>query len=263
VDLARAEGRFDDVRRIVDAVAADLGDEAVMPGWQILALGVRSAAESADRSRKRRRTVEVETAVAAAERWLDALRAIVERGRSEGGAGPWAEATLATAEAEMGHARGAPDPNAWPPVIDQWIELSHPYQSAVARFRLAGAALQRGGDRVVATDALRAAQSTASAIGAEPLQAEIAALAAAARIDASETPDVGTPDPDRANAIVLTAREGAVMALVAQGHTNREIGERLFISEKTVSVHVSNAMAKLGALSRYEAAAAAERLGLL
>jgi DNA-binding NarL/FixJ family response regulator len=50
---------------------------------------------------------------------------------------------------------------------------------------------------------------------------------------------------------------------VAEGHTNREIGDRLFISEKTVSVHVSNAMAKLGALSRYEAAAAAERLGLL
>ena len=43
--------------------------------------------------------------------------------------------------------------------------------------------------------------------------------------------------------------------LVAEGHTNREIGDRLFISEKTVSVHVSNAMAKLGALSRYEAAA--------
>ena len=50
---------------------------------------------------------------------------------------------------------------------------------------------------------------------------------------------------------------------MAEGHTNREIGDRLFISEKTVSVHVSNAMTKLGALSRYEAAAAAERQGLL
>jgi len=53
------------------------------------------------------------------------------------------------------------------------------------------------------------------------------------------------------------------MRLVAQGHTNREIGTQLFISEKTVSVHVSNAMAKLGSLSRYEAAGSAERLGLL
>ena len=62
---------------------------------------------------------------------------------------------------------------------------------------------------------------------------------------------------------ILTAREQGVLQLVAEGHTNREIGDRLFISEKTVSVHVSNAMAKLGALSRYEAAATAERLGLL
>ena len=61
----------------------------------------------------------------------------------------------------------------------------------------------------------------------------------------------------------LTARERDVVRLVAAGHTNREIGDQLFISEKTVSVHVSNAMAKLGALSRYEAAAAAERQGLL
>ena len=57
----------------------------------------------------------------------------------------------------------------------------------------------------------------------------------------------------------MTARERDVVRLVAAGHTNREIGDQLFISEKTVSVHVSNAMAKLGALSRYEAAAAAER----
>jgi DNA-binding NarL/FixJ family response regulator len=50
---------------------------------------------------------------------------------------------------------------------------------------------------------------------------------------------------------------------VAAGHTNREIGEQLFISEKTVSVHVTNAMNKLGALSRYDAAASATRIGLL
>lgn len=63
--------------------------------------------------------------------------------------------------------------------------------------------------------------------------------------------------------VALTAREWEVLSLVAAGHTNREIGERLFISEKTASVHVTNAMDKLGALSRYEAAASATRLGLL
>ena len=47
---------------------------------------------------------------------------------------------------------------------------------------------------------------------------------------------------------MLTAREAEVLALVAQGLSNRQIGERLFISAKTVSVHVSNLLAKLGRL---------------
>ena len=63
--------------------------------------------------------------------------------------------------------------------------------------------------------------------------------------------------------VELTARERDVLALVAAGHTNREIGDALFISNKTASVHISNAMDKLGALSRYEAAAIATRIGLL
>jgi DNA-binding NarL/FixJ family response regulator len=75
--------------------------------------------------------------------------------------------------------------------------------------------------------------------------------------------DVATDTSPAAPAPSLTTRERTVLRLVAEGHTNREIGSSLFISEKTVSVHVSNSMAKLGALSRYEAAAAAERLGLL
>jgi DNA-binding NarL/FixJ family response regulator len=63
--------------------------------------------------------------------------------------------------------------------------------------------------------------------------------------------------------VALTTREWEVLSLVASGHTNREIGADLFISEKTASVHITNAMDKLGALSRYDAAAIATRLGLL
>ena len=61
----------------------------------------------------------------------------------------------------------------------------------------------------------------------------------------------------------LTARELEVLALVAEGRTNGEIGRQLFISTKTVSVHVSNILAKLGATGRTEAAAMARRRGLL
>ena len=53
------------------------------------------------------------------------------------------------------------------------------------------------------------------------------------------------------------------MRLVAQGLTNRAIGERLFISEKTASVHVSNVLTKLDASGRAEAVAIATRDGLL
>ncbi|KGM14769.1 hypothetical protein N867_16195, partial [Actinotalea fermentans ATCC 43279 = JCM 9966 = DSM 3133] len=62
---------------------------------------------------------------------------------------------------------------------------------------------------------------------------------------------------------VLTEREAEVLELVAQGLTNRQIGERLFISGKTVSVHVSNVLAKLGVTGRAEAVAVAHRRGLL
>ena len=53
------------------------------------------------------------------------------------------------------------------------------------------------------------------------------------------------------------------MRLLARGLTNGQIGKQLYISTKTVSVHVSNILAKLGASGRTEAAAIARRRGLL
>jgi DNA-binding CsgD family transcriptional regulator len=60
----------------------------------------------------------------------------------------------------------------------------------------------------------------------------------------------------------LSPREREVLALIAAGMTNREIGEALFISDKTVGVHVGNILAKLGVSGRVEAATVAVRLGL-
>jgi DNA-binding CsgD family transcriptional regulator len=53
-----------------------------------------------------------------------------------------------------------------------------------------------------------------------------------------------------------------VLTLVAEGKTNRQIGETLFITPKTASIHVSRILAKLGVAGRGEAAAIAHRLGL-
>ena len=68
----------------------------------------------------------------------------------------------------------------------------------------------------------------------------------------------GPADPHE---VALTPREREVLAMVAEGKTNREIGDALFISESTAGVHVSNILGKLGATNRVEAAAIAYRMG--
>jgi ATP/maltotriose-dependent transcriptional regulator MalT len=67
------------------------------------------------------------------------------------------------------------------------------------------------------------------------------------------------PEP----AFGLSGREREVLGLIVEGRTNREIGERLFISQKTVGVHVGNILAKLGVSGRVEAAMVAVRLDLV
>ena len=91
-------------------------------------------------------------------------------------------------------------------------------------------------------------------LGAEPLLAELRSIGGSA---GRRT----TPGSTAGHA--LTARESEILKLVADGRSNGEIGKQLFISAKTVSVHVSNVMAKLGAGSRTEATALARRAGLL
>ncbi|HEY8438360.1 MAG TPA: LuxR C-terminal-related transcriptional regulator [Candidatus Limnocylindrales bacterium] len=73
---------------------------------------------------------------------------------------------------------------------------------------------------------------------------------------------VGEAPPTRPDTFGLSRREREVLSLIAEGRTNREIGERLFISQKTVGVHVGNILSKLGVSGRVEAAAVAIRLGL-
>jgi DNA-binding NarL/FixJ family response regulator len=88
---------------------------------------------------------------------------------------------------------------------------------------------------------------------AAPLLRELRALGDRARF----TTTVNTGPGLR----ILTSREQEVLRLVAEGRSNREIAERLFISPKTASVHVSNILGKLGVASRTEAAAVQHRSG--
>jgi DNA-binding NarL/FixJ family response regulator len=74
---------------------------------------------------------------------------------------------------------------------------------------------------------------------------------------------LGETPADRGRTSPLTAREQDVLRLLARGRSNRQIGEELFITGKTASVHVSNILAKLSAASRTEAVAIAYREGLI
>ncbi|NCT92173.1 AAA family ATPase [Cellulomonas sp. APG4] len=177
-----------------------------------------------------------------------------ERGRPRGGRlGPEGRAWLARARAEAARLRQADDATAlWAATVAEF-DYGYRYEVARSRWRWAEAALAQG-DRVTATEQAGTALAEAVAMGAGPLRTAVQTLARRARLDLPGARTAGE---------VLTAREQEVLTLVARGLTNRQIGEQLFISGKTVSVHVSNLLAKLGVSGRAEAVAAAHRRGLL
>jgi DNA-binding NarL/FixJ family response regulator len=109
-----------------------------------------------------------------------------------------------------------------------------------------------------------AAKEIADRLGAAWLGGELDSLAARARLRLDEPGEatVAPADDNGDDPFGLTPRERQVLALVAAGATNREIGRQLYMAEKTASVHVSRILAKLDVRSRTEAAGVAHRLGL-
>ncbi len=261
--LAYATGRHADGRRLAEsALAASPEPERDATLWWSLLKAIGGEADRADAARRRRRIAEVDEAVAAGRRFAAVFRRSAHAAIEADGAGPIVRAELRSADAEESRLEGRPEPALWAAVVEARIELQQPWELAYARYRHAEAILASGGPAIDAALALRHAHDAASNLGAAPLRIAIEALGSRARIQLERQPDSVGPSVKRP-AAALTARELEVLALVAAGHTNREIGDRLFISEKTVSVHVTHAMNKLGALSRYEAAATATRQGLL
>jgi DNA-binding CsgD family transcriptional regulator len=230
--------------------------------WWLLVKAIAGEAERAEAARSRRRTAEADEAVAFGRRFAHLLRTSANKAIAADGGGPMVRAELLSADAEESRLEGRSDPSRWAASVEARGKLEKPWELAYARYRYAEAMLASGEAHVDPAVPLRQAHEVASALGAAPLRVAIEALAARARIRLDANPGSAGQEVDRP-ATTLTARELEVLALVAAGHTNREIGDRLFISEKTASVHVTHAMDKLGALSRYEAAAAATRLGLL
>ncbi|WP_161962314.1 helix-turn-helix transcriptional regulator [Nocardioides speluncae] len=138
----------------------------------------------------------------------------------------------------------------WTEAVRLFGEFGHRFELARSQARLA-AVLRASGDLAAARVHSDPARATAHELGAQPLLDELQTLGGTATPRAEAAPDT------------LTPREKEILALVAIGRSNGEIGKQLFISTKTVSVHVSNILGKLGASGRTEAAAIARRRGLL
>jgi DNA-binding CsgD family transcriptional regulator len=173
-------------------------------------------------------------------------------------------AERATWDAERARLAGASDAQAWRGAAKAWQDLGCPHRAGYAWFRQAQAHLDAGQAPTMAAVALRAA--AAAADGHAPLRAQVHLLAERARIPL-QPPTAAVPKArPAARAPVpygLTGRELAVLRLLATGRSNAQIGAELYISPSTASVHVSSILRKLGVSSRVQAAAIAERAGLL
>ena len=161
--------------------------------------------------------------------------------------------------------RPANETEPWAVAVDACRNMNEAYPHAYSLLRHAEAASDDG-DPAAATASAAEAVRLARARGAKPLQEEIEALTRRARLpidDEGGRESQPTAAPTELERLGLTARECEVLALVADGRSNSQIAEELFISRKTASVHVSNILSKLGVTTRVEAAALAHRRGLI
>ncbi|WP_435603373.1 helix-turn-helix transcriptional regulator [Streptomyces sp. bgisy130] len=189
-------------------------------------------------------------------------------------------------DAELRRAEGRETPDAWAGAVAAFKPLERPHELARACYRWAEsllhvseratAGLHGRTPREAAVLLLTQAHTAAVTMGARPLADELELLAQRARVPLPGLiPDstAGTaahstraaealPAAAPAESLGLTPREREVLRLVADGRSNRQIADALFISPKTASVHVSNILAKLGVSGRGEAGAVAHRLRL-
>jgi DNA-binding CsgD family transcriptional regulator len=265
VNIAHADNRHAEARRAIEE-AIDQSDDAEREAllWWLFAAGARCAADEAEIARAFRNA---EGAAAAAIKAATLANLAVQtesRAALEDRAAPALTAGARLAVAEAGRAGGRSDPLAWDASARAFAAMEQPVDEAYARFRQAEAMLGSRLDRKEIATILQAVHTSATAIGARPLAADAAALARRARISLERAEGTRVkdkePQPDRWH---LTHREREILGLLALGLTNREIGGRLFVTEKTASVHVSNILGKLGVPGRGAAAAMAVRMGLV
>lgn len=283
VRVVRAEwlvesGRPAEVAGIVrDAMALPPGhapweDHHAWLAWSWL----RAAADQAEVARAKRDRAAERRAHDEATAALRALDGLFRSERSEQAPDRGrARAYAALAAAEHTRLVGRSEADAWCLAQAAWEGHGHILRPLYARVREAQVLLEHGpGGRVASTSVLREAHQRALALGATLLVTMIEGLARRGRIEletagsrlaaasASPSASTGAPASQDRRPYGLTDRELEILGLLASGLTNRQIGERLFISPKTAGVHVSNILGKLDVGSRIQAATMAHHLGL-
>ncbi len=247
------EGAVTLAKATIAAAAAWAGDDLDAQVIRPAAVGV---AALADQARQARATGQSADALVAEAKSLTetARSGVSSKWRVAAALGDEGRGWLARAEAELRRAADDNDPSNWQAVLDAF-DPAFAYERARSRWRLAEA-LAEAGDREEAQRQWQLAVATAGELGATRLRAALDDLGRRARLGTGSRAVPGSP------LSILTSRELEVLRSLAVGRTNREIGADLFISDKTVSVHVSNILAKLGAASRTEAAAIAHDNGI-
>jgi DNA-binding CsgD family transcriptional regulator/tetratricopeptide (TPR) repeat protein len=258
-DLATWQGNLDRARAAVQRGLAviDATDRMDQP-LDVVCAGVKGLTAEADRAGRARATAnasELAEATRMGAFLLERIRSTLEEAYRTGfGHYLYPRGWHAKAEAEWTRLEGHLDPEAWQAAVEAF-SFGHVYAVARCQWRLAEALLGTG-QREQAAEAARPAYQMAVRLGAAPLRAALEALARRGRLD------LGTWLPHEPGRAGLTRRELEVLRLLAAGKSNRQIAEALFISPKTVSVHATSILAKLGVHSRLEAAARARELGL-
>ena len=230
---------------------------------QLLCLAARACAEIAEQARIDRDPSALDAAILKAQQLADIRKAMT--------IDPFASQSMDVAapaygvlwDAELRRSAGTADAEIWERTASAWQDLDRPHRAAYARWRQAEALLTQRHQHARAAPVLKDAARRAD--GHAPLLERIGALARRARIELSPQsvdPIPESPPSDRRQ-FGLTDRETAVLRLLAEGKTNAQIGKALFISPKTVSVHVTSILRRLGVSTRTHAAAVAERAGLL
>ena len=272
-ELALWRRRPGEARAHVERALAMVGDAADRLYTPLLhCAGLRACADAAGLPRA---PAAAATDRAAADALLADLRALLAR--PDAGLPPaTGGAHLALAEAECARAHGEPAPEAWAAAAAAWQALELPLPEAYARWRQAEAACAAGAPARELAVPVERARELADRLGARPLLAEVDGLARRARLPARGRATTAAAQAsgragaraadasrDQAEALGLTPRELEVLRLVADGLSNRQIADRLYISSHTAGVHVSHILSKLNVPSRVLAAGVAHRAGLL